>query len=119
MTDKREVFNELKSIVDKWDNYSLTNYLTPEELGKGRERAVESLANYYAPFLQKIDPKYHVDFIRFVRTGEASPEFMSHLEGSDEDPINQCVDEIYEREAKELSELGRALRQKALETNLK
>lgn len=111
------VRDELKKVVDKWNNLSLVDYVTQEEMGTLKERAVQRLSNFYAPMLQKIDSKYHVDFIRFTQTGDASPEFMAYLddESANNKQIREVIDHLFEAQAEALREFGRGLKKGSLE----
>ncbi|HII15144.1 MAG TPA: hypothetical protein HA362_02425 [Nanoarchaeota archaeon] len=120
VNENNGVKDELRKVVDKWNkwnNLSLVDYVTPEEIGALKERAVDKLAGFYAPMLQKIDTKYHVDFIRFTQTGDASPEFMAYLdnEGADNGQVREVIDRMFEAQAEALREIVRGLKKGSLE----
>lgn len=117
-TENNGVKDELRKVVDKWNNLTLVDYVTPEEMGALKERAVDKLAGFYAPMLQKIDTKYHVDFIRFMQTGDASPEFMAYLDNEnspDNKQVREVIDRMFEAQAEALREIARGLKKGSLE----
>ncbi len=118
---------ELTAKVSKEDKFSLIAYLTPEE-GNSlltpeqenmlRKKAVEMRLSFYQPMLQKLDSKYHVDFIRFTQTGEASPEFMAYIDDEKNTGAREAVDMAMEKQADAFHELAKALRKGSLETKV-
>ncbi|MEK6863802.1 MAG: hypothetical protein AABX27_00750 [Nanoarchaeota archaeon] len=118
---------ELTAKVSREDKFSLIAYLTPEERNSLltpeqekmlREKAVEMRLSFYQPMLQKLDSKYHVEFIRFTQTGEASPEFMAYIDDEKNTGAQEAVDMAMEKQADALRELGRELRKGSLETQV-
>ncbi|MBI4738513.1 hypothetical protein HY772_02950 [Candidatus Woesearchaeota archaeon] len=92
----------------------MIDYVTPEEIGTLRERALDKFIRFYEPILQKFDSKYHVDFIRFVETGEASPEFIAYIDddNADNKPLIEATDYIIKLQGEALSKFGRELRER-------
>jgi hypothetical protein len=60
------------------------------------------------PLLDSIGIKWHQDFIRFVQTGDASPEFLTYLDG---DPKAQAaVEAAFTDQARALEGLAKLIK---------
>lgn len=109
----------LTAIVAREDKFSLIAYLTaeekinlltPEQEKMLRKKSVEARLAYYAPMLDKIDSKYHVDFIRFAQTGEGSPEFMAYIDDEKNTGAQEAFDLLLETQGKAIHEIAVELR---------
>lgn len=117
------VRDELRKIVygRAASDGQLSAYLTPEEKALLRERAVEHevncLARLYGPWLEKIEPQYHLDVIRFTQTGQASPEFIAYIDddNADNETVREAMDRVLEAQAVPFQGLGRALMEGSLD----
>ncbi len=62
----------------------------------------------YESLLWLVKPEYHLDFVGFVETGEASKEFLDHVEK--DVGVQRAIDYVFNKQAKAFEELAKNLK---------